>query len=46
MPIDHRFDDLDLREEPPRDPNVLTDAQAVSRFACSTTCDSVYQCCV
>ncbi|MEA2664266.1 MAG: hypothetical protein QOI11_1210 [Candidatus Eremiobacteraeota bacterium] len=43
MPIEYSFDDLDLREDSPLDASEGT--VAGSKYACSGTCDSVYQCC-
>jgi hypothetical protein len=44
MSIEYSFDDLDLREDPPLDASEMGTV-AGSRYVCSGTCDSVYQCC-
>ncbi len=45
MPIEYRFEDLDLREEPPHASDPDSAIPYTERFCSRTVCDSVNLCC-
>lgn len=45
MPIEYRFEDLDLREEPPQASDLDAPIPITQQYCSRTVCDSVNLCC-